>query len=288
MRIAICASIYAATKVMEVKATLEKAGHQVTIPRNFDKFASGEMVIDKDMSSEEIAKHKIEGDFLRGYWEEIRRSNAILVVNSHKGVVYDYIGGNTLLEMGFASILGRIIFLFNSVPEISVFKEEILAKEPIVLDGDLAKIDEVKIIGTVYDLIRDAVFACEKVGLVVDDDARVFSRVLEHIDGVSRLLSPEVVRSIVYQASSLNRNNFAAIKRYITGARHEIENTLARCLELPKNWRDNEVEVVNLMTMIKERQTLCDDKKGLPHVFRLDYMEQIDILRAVENRLEQF
>lgn len=292
MKIAICASVHAATKVMEVKEALEKASHQVIIPRNFDKFVTGEMKIIPDTTPEEIAKYKIQGGLLRGYWEVIRGVDAILVVNEaridpeHDFYCQSYIGGNTFLEMGFAYILGRIIFLLNSVPNLTIIKEEILAMDPIKLYGDLAKINEVKIVGTVYDLIRDAVFACEKVGLVADDEVRVYSRVLGHIGGVSNLFPAEIIRSIVYQAPTLGKNNFVGIKRYIIEARLAIEDNLAQCLKLPKDWRDSEVEVAKLMTMIKERQTLAD-AGTTSHMLRLNDVEQIDILRAIENRLEQ-
>lgn len=41
--------------------------------------------------------------------------------------------------MAFAHVLDKKIFLLNPIPEIP-YKDEIVAMQPIILDGDLAKI----------------------------------------------------------------------------------------------------------------------------------------------------
>ena len=51
----------------------------------------------------------------------------------------NYIGGNTLMEMGLAFFLKKKIFLLNQIPELS-YKEEILGVKPILINGDLNKI----------------------------------------------------------------------------------------------------------------------------------------------------
>lgn len=65
--------------------------------------------------------------------------DAILVMNYDRRGVKNYIGGNTLMEIGFAHILGKKIFLLNPVPDMH-YKSEIEAVEPIILDGDMAGI----------------------------------------------------------------------------------------------------------------------------------------------------
>jgi predicted RNA-binding protein with PUA domain len=60
-------------------------------------------------------------------------------VNIDKGGFSNYIGGNAFLEMGFAHILNKKIFLLNEIPEM-IYTDEILAMQPIVLNGDLSKI----------------------------------------------------------------------------------------------------------------------------------------------------
>ncbi len=62
-----------------------------------------------------------------------------LAVNIDKKGIKNYIGGNTFLEMGFAHVLDKKIFLLNEIPDIS-YKDEIKAMQPIILNGDLSKI----------------------------------------------------------------------------------------------------------------------------------------------------
>ena len=57
-----------------------------------------------------------------------------------KNGVKDYIGGNTLMEMGFAHVNDKKVFLLNSVPEKVPYVDEIKAMADFVLNGDLTKI----------------------------------------------------------------------------------------------------------------------------------------------------
>ena len=62
-----------------------------------------------------------------------------MVVNVNKKGILNYIGGNSFLEMGFAHILNKPIFILNEIPEM-IYTDEILAMQPVVLNGDLLKI----------------------------------------------------------------------------------------------------------------------------------------------------
>jgi len=88
---------------------------------------------------ENHAQVKKDGGFIKWYYNSIVNSDAILVLNYDKDDIKNYIGGNTLMEMGFAHVHNKKIFLLNPVPEIS-YKDEILAMEPVILNGDLSKI----------------------------------------------------------------------------------------------------------------------------------------------------
>jgi predicted RNA-binding protein with PUA domain len=66
-------------------------------------------------------------------------SDAILVLNFDKNGVKNYIGGNTLMEIGFAHVHDKKIFLLNPIPDMP-YKDEIEATDPVVLSGDLSKI----------------------------------------------------------------------------------------------------------------------------------------------------
>jgi hypothetical protein len=82
---------------------------------------------------------KVEGDLLKNYWKEIENSDGILVVNITKSGIENYIGGNALIEMAFAHILDKRIFLLNPIPKQS-YSDEIEAMNPRVVQGDLSQI----------------------------------------------------------------------------------------------------------------------------------------------------
>jgi len=62
------------------------------------------------------------------------------VLNYDRKGINNYIGGNTLIEIGYAHILHKKIFLLNPIPEIEFYKSEIEAVRPVILNGDISKI----------------------------------------------------------------------------------------------------------------------------------------------------
>jgi len=62
-----------------------------------------------------------------------------LVANYNKREIQNYIGGNSFLEMGFAHILRKKIFLLNEIPEM-IYSDEIKAMQPIILNGILSDV----------------------------------------------------------------------------------------------------------------------------------------------------
>lgn len=142
MKIAICGSMAFAPEMLSAKKELEKLGHSVVTPLLVEKFIKIKKLKDRAQKSgsKEGAKLKKRYDLIRGYYEKIKKSDAILVLNYDKNDVKNYIGGNSFLEMGFAYVLGKKIFLLNPIPEHGSQYEEMLAMDPVVLNGDLAKI----------------------------------------------------------------------------------------------------------------------------------------------------
>jgi uncharacterized membrane protein (UPF0127 family) len=53
------------------------------------------------------------------------KSDAVLVLNYDRKGIKNYIGGNTLMEIGFAHVLNKKIYLMNPIPEIEFYKSEI-------------------------------------------------------------------------------------------------------------------------------------------------------------------
>ncbi len=136
MKIVICGSMSSACQMIDAEKELLKNNHEVVLPRDTKKYA--EKVLAEE-TAYESTKNKIKDDLIRDYFKEIKSADAILVVNISKKGISNYIGGNSFLEMGFAHILNKQIFILNKIPEMN-YTDEILAMQPVVLDGDLSKL----------------------------------------------------------------------------------------------------------------------------------------------------
>lgn len=136
MKIAICASMVFTGKMLGLKKELEKMGHHCFVSGFADSY------VDKTETEIEKLKlfHKNAKDAIREFWEKIKKSDAILVLNYDRKGVKNYIGGNTLMEIGFAHVLNKKIFLMNPIPEIEYYKSEIEAVKPVIINDDLTKI----------------------------------------------------------------------------------------------------------------------------------------------------
>jgi len=136
MKITICGSMTFSKKMIDIEQELLNLKHTVMIPKFTREYSKLETT---DMMHAESAKNKIEHDLIRDYFKEIKNSDAILVVNEDRNGIKNYIGGNSLIEIAFAHILGKKIFLLNAIPKIS-YSDEIMAMKPTILNGDLDKI----------------------------------------------------------------------------------------------------------------------------------------------------
>jgi len=139
MKIVICGSMKLSKRMIGVRDELKNFNHEIILPRHTEEYA--EMNTSDNIHNESV-KNKIENDLIRDYYNEIARNDAILVVNDNLNGVEGYIGGNSFLEMGFAHVLNKKIYLLNKIPE-SSFKDELIAMQPMILEGDFSKICEV-------------------------------------------------------------------------------------------------------------------------------------------------
>lgn len=144
MKIVICASISATPRIKEIADSLVSQGHQVEIPLYSQKILAGEISLAdfsavKESQGDFMYRIKAEEDLIRRYYNLIKAAEAIVVVNIEKNGQPNYIGGNTFLEMGFAHVLNKKIFLLNPIPE-STYRDELLAMQPVILNNDLSKI----------------------------------------------------------------------------------------------------------------------------------------------------
>ena len=86
-------------------------------------------------------KAKMKHDAIRKYFDKIKESDCVLIANYTKKNIDGYIGGNTFLEIGFAYVLRKPIYLLYPIPEMA-YKDEIIVMSPIVINGDLDKIPQ--------------------------------------------------------------------------------------------------------------------------------------------------
>lgn len=112
---------------MEIKKQLEGFGHIVLIP-------------DLEFESNDHDWVKKKGDAITKHFRKIDDSDCVLITNYEKNGLSNYIGGNTFLEIGYAYGTGKKIYILNDIPEISAYKDEILAMQPIILNGDIYNI----------------------------------------------------------------------------------------------------------------------------------------------------
>lgn len=132
MHIVISGSMKFFTEISHLRDVLQQSGHVVSVPTPEGASIDYHTLPD----TEQAVLKKI---FIDKHLEKIRQSDAILVANFDTPTVKGYIGANTFLEMGFAYVLGKKIFLLNDVPEQSN-KEELLGLCPVTLSGDCSKI----------------------------------------------------------------------------------------------------------------------------------------------------
>ena len=143
MKIAICGSL---DFILEMKNTHDRLvvqGHTVLMPKSAEMVIKGgileQEIKDENLDSTKRIERKIKLDAIKRHYNKIAESDAILVLNYTKKNIENYIGGNTFLEMGFAHVLDKKIFLLNPVPKMS-YTDEILAMMPEVIGTDLSKI----------------------------------------------------------------------------------------------------------------------------------------------------
>jgi len=136
MKIGIIGSMQFTEKMLEARDELIKFGHNAFVTE-LHKALVGKT----DEEKEKIKLHqKYNMDAIREFWREMQGADAVLVLNYDKNGIKNYIGGNTLMEIGFAHVLNQKIFLLNPIPEIPYYKTEIEAVRPVIINGDLSLI----------------------------------------------------------------------------------------------------------------------------------------------------
>lgn len=137
MNIAISGSMQFSQQMFEVAKQLKDLGHKPLL----SSFCQG-MLGKSDTQIEQLKLHqKFSEDAIREFWPLVQKADAVLVLNYDKNNIKNYIGGNAFLEIGFAHILHKKIFLLNPIPDNPIYQSEIEAMKPIILNGDLQLIN---------------------------------------------------------------------------------------------------------------------------------------------------
>lgn len=132
--IALCGSMSHMPQWLSVIDDLRSMGFSVSTPELSEKIDWSKM------SDEDTVVQK--GRLIRRHIANIETAKAILVANYEKNGIDNYIGSNSFLEMGAAFMFEKPIYLLNPVPY-QDNREEILALEPIVINGNLTKIEAI-------------------------------------------------------------------------------------------------------------------------------------------------
>ncbi len=132
--ITICGSMKFITEIKQLRIKLEEAGFKVLSPHDHESDSGY-----SQLNEQERADRK--NFFIDEHIDKIKCSDATLVANYTKNDVGNYIGANTFMEMAFAYILGKKIFILNTLPE-QENKDEIRGVHPIILNGEIGKVKD--------------------------------------------------------------------------------------------------------------------------------------------------
>lgn len=136
MRIGVAGSMHYTERLLEARDKLQSLGHDAFVTNLAAPF------VGKSDEEKEAIKinQKNNKDAIREFWRLMQGADALLVMNLERHGVPNYIGGNTLMEMGFAHVLDQKIFLLNPIPDIKFYKSEIEALKPVIINGDFSLI----------------------------------------------------------------------------------------------------------------------------------------------------
>ena len=140
MKITISGSVKFAGKLVEIYNKLKEMGHEPMMHKEMFGIADGTAKEIIDGISTNHAETKRKHNFIKWWHDCIKSGDAILVCNFEKNGIPNYIGGNTLMEIGFAHVNDKKVFLLNPVPKGVSYSDEIEAMVDVVINGDLSKI----------------------------------------------------------------------------------------------------------------------------------------------------
>lgn len=143
MNITLCGSIAFIQNMLQAKQVLEAAGHTVQMPPTHIVAEDGSQmpVLDyyamrKAAEPDNTWVWQTKATAMRNHFKKVEWCDAVLVVNEDKNGIPNYIGPNTLLELGLAFHLHKKIYLLHNLPK-QDFTEELLGMNIVELKGSL-------------------------------------------------------------------------------------------------------------------------------------------------------
>jgi len=135
MKLMICGSMFFSKEMLQTKNRLEELGHQVMVPSDVN-----ECLVNPELNMN--LDYCIQNDIDKKDFNQVEKSDGIVVLNYDRNNIKGYIGGATLMEIGLARHFNKKIFLlFNPPKEEDLrYSLEIKTTKPIILNGDLTKI----------------------------------------------------------------------------------------------------------------------------------------------------
>lgn len=134
----LCSSMNFYKDLVEVERQLKAKGFIVNIPVSAQMMKKNN---DFEVTHfKNVFSHKQKADFVFRNFQEIVKSDAILVINNKKNGIKGYIGANVLMEIGLAFYFKKKIFIWNPLPEDASFNEELLSFSVKIIDQNLDKI----------------------------------------------------------------------------------------------------------------------------------------------------
>jgi len=132
MRLMICGSMHFAKEMLRAKEILEKIGYEVMVPSDVN-----ECLLNPELNMD--LEYCRTADIDKKDFDQVAKSDGIVVLNYERNNIRGYVGGATLMEIGLARYLNKKIFLLNNPPEEKDLRYalEIKVVRPIVLNGDL-------------------------------------------------------------------------------------------------------------------------------------------------------
>lgn len=125
-------------EINAAQIALESRGWQVFVPEDL-KIAENPELVEKYRRLPKAELRLLRLSLIQAHLDKIRASDAILVINLDKGEARGYIGANTLIEMAFAYVLHKKIYVLNAIgPQKNQDEAEALAE--VILQGDLSNL----------------------------------------------------------------------------------------------------------------------------------------------------